>query len=326
MRRRKLRKAFLFAGVFFVMTAAIVGVDAWTFPARNQPDPARPIPGEHGIWLRYTWYFGQHSEAEERALAIRLERHGLKNAFFHVRSIEEDGSLKYRYPEQAKRLVRAVRSRLRPIAWIYAGNPDGMGKVDLTRAAVRRRMVEEAVWLVKECGFAGIQWDYEICPSGDKGLIDLLKATRSALPQGSLLSVAAPVWMPADSLGWSEAYFARVARECDQIAVMCYDTGMIVPRAYAWLVRQQVERVTAAVAGVNPACKVLFGLPAYEEGGPSHNQRSETLAMGLRAVQDALRSLSVNRGAFGGVSPFAEYTMDEAEWRLVHECVKATSP
>jgi hypothetical protein len=175
--------------------------------------------------------------------------------------------------------------------------------------------------LIREAGFDGIQWDYESCPDGDRSFLALLEETRSALPPGTLLSAAVPVWMPPplSSIGWTEDYFGQVSKRCDQLAVMCYDTGFFLPRSYVWLVSQQVIRVTRAVGSANPACRVIFGLPTYDEGAWSHWSHAESLAMGLRGVQDGIESGRADMRVFAGIAPFADYTTSEGEWRLLQK-------
>lgn len=266
---------------------ALAGLaDYFLYPAlvrAHQPSANR---GENALWLRYTWYFGQKTDIETRDLADLLRREQVRYAYCHVRQIDRDGKLVYRYPERARRLVRALH-RLAPevkvLAWVYAGNPGADGLVDLANPRVRAAMVGEASWLVAVCGFDGVQWDYETCQNGDAGLPLLLRETRAELPSGKLLGVAAAPWLPWHrwGWGWSEDYFAAVAGECDQVAVMCYDTGAHLPRAYVWLLGQECRRVLPAVARANPACRVLLGLPTYGKGVPAHNPRTENLRLGL---------------------------------------------
>ena len=177
-------------------------------------------------------------------------------------------------------------------------------------------MVAEALWLVRDCGFDGVQWDVEPCPDGDTGFLALLRETRAALPPGKLLSTATPMWQPAALLqfGWSDAYFAQVAANCDQMAVMCYDSGFYTPRAYVWLVRQQAIHVTHAVAQGNPKCRVLLGVPTYGGGLSFHNPRAENLTMALRGVREGLADPGANVSVFAGVAPFADYTTSAQDW------------
>jgi hypothetical protein len=275
--------------------------------------------GENGLWLRYLWYFGRKSDAETVALARRLREHQISDAWFHVRSIQADGTLKYRYPDRARRLTDHLR-RLAPgvglLAWIYAGNPAGRGEVDLSRPAVRRAMVREAVWLTTVCGFDGVQWDYEICPDGDPHLLALLRETRAALPSGKIIGVATAMWLPRPfrRWGWSDAYFTEVSRHCDQLAVMGYDSGLYLPRAYTWLLSRQVVHVTRAVARGNPRCRVHIGVPTYAYGGPSHHPPVENIAVALKGVRAGVADRRAELSVFAGVAPFADYTTQPEEW------------
>src|SRR5262249_38979096 len=133
----------------------------------------------------------------------------------------------------------------------------------------------------------------------------LLRETRAALPAGCILSAAVPMWFPAPlgRCGWSDTYFGRVAASCDQLAVMCYDSGVYLPRAYAWLVSQQAVHVTRAVGISNPHCRVLLGLPTYGRGGLSHHAPAENLRVALVGVRAGLADPRADRAAFAGWRP-----------------------
>ncbi|WP_395138011.1 hypothetical protein [Armatimonas sp.] len=148
----------------FSYGAAISG---WTLSTRT-----------NGLWVRYTHYFGQKSDAEISALCERLKAEGIRDAYFHVRFIQADGSLKFRYLEQAQRLVMAVHRqapRTRAIAWVYVGNARGEGAVVLSDPTVRQKMVAEALWLCTECGFDGTRRQ---CPSTMAGRMRLSPTCR----------------------------------------------------------------------------------------------------------------------------------------------------
>ncbi|MCE5238528.1 hypothetical protein LLH23_08555 [bacterium] len=310
----RLRRGPILLALLFVAALA----DYWLYPLCVSPDVPSPNYGENALWLRYTWYFGQRSGADLHRLAHDLRVLEIRYAYFHVRLVNREGKLVYRYPDPARRLVRTLH-RLAPkvkvLAWVYAGNVRAGGLVDLDDAAMRSNMVGEALWLTQTCGFDGVQWDYETCRDGDPGLLELLRETRAALAPRKLLGVAAAPWLPWHrwGWGWSEGYFGEVARECDQIAVMCYDTGMHWPRWYAWLLGQECRRVPVAVVAANPHCRVLLGLPTYGRGVPAHNPRAENLPLALVAVRNTLGSRPLSP-ALAGVALFADYTTEPAEW------------
>jgi hypothetical protein len=320
--RRRLTLALL-------LPLCLLLLDYALFPALAGAGPPPPPRSDNGLWLRYGWYFGRHTGAEAQALGTRLQRDRIRDAFFHVRHVQADGRLRYRYPEQARVLLRELRRtapEVRAIAWIYAGNTGagGLPRVPLADPEVRRRMVEEARWLVDECGFDGIQWDYEICPDGDPSMLALLRETRAALP-GKWLSVATPLWAPRPfrRWTWSDAMFEQAAGTCDQIAVMGYDSGMYLPRGYVWLLRQQVVHVTRALAAANRRtggdCRMLVGVPTYARGGASHHAHAENLGMALLGVREGLADRRSKPETFNGIAPFADYTTQEDEWQLYRE-------
>lgn len=280
--------------------------------------------GRNGLWLRYPWYFGEHTDSEVRALADQLHRDRIRYAYFHVRHINPRGALAFRYPEEARRLLATMRERapgVRCIAWVYAGNARGKGEVDLASAAVRLAMVREAVWLCEECGFDGVQWDYEVCPDGDGAFLALMARTREALPQGKLLACAAPAWAPQPFTrrwGWSAEYYSLVAATCDQIAVMCYDTDICYPRAYVAFLRRQPRRILPAVGQGNPDCRVLLGVPTYEGYSLTHPAHSEQLRLAVKRIREGLSGAS-NVGASEGIALFADYTTSPTEWAVYRE-------
>ncbi|HVT10909.1 MAG TPA: hypothetical protein VHE55_01475 [Fimbriimonadaceae bacterium] len=294
------RRARRWVAAFCLFVLTALAVDYFAYPYGSLLGGRSSNRGENGLWLRYTWYFSQYSRVEVVELGQRLAREQVRYAYFHVRSVLVDGRLKYRHAESAdfNRRLHEADPKICSIAWVYVD-----GSVDLSNETVRRQMAEEASWLVHTCGFDGVQWDYEPCHSGDAGLLRLLEATRAALP-GAFLSVATPTWFPwpVSGAGWTEEYFGEVGKRCDQIAVMCYDTGFVTPRSYAWLVGQQAERVPRAAG----KCQVLLGLPTYEAGGRSHNPRAENLKIGLKAVRES--------DGVAGIALFADYTTDAAEW------------
>lgn len=279
--------------------------------------------GENGLWLRHSWYTGQRSDADVRELARALRDRQIRYAFFHVRHIATDGTLRYRHADTSRRLVATLHEEapsVEAIAWAYAGELFGEGEVDLSSPVVREAMVGEASWLVEECDFDGVQWDYEVCHDGNPHFLQLMRQTREALPDDQLLSAAVPLWVPPGfrRWGWSDDYFAQVAATCDQLAVMCYDSAQYLPRSYVWLVRQQAVHVTQAVARGNPNCRVLLGVPTYGDEGslPSHRAHAENIRLALKGVREGLIDSRADRSVFAGVAVFADYTTEPEEWDL----------
>jgi hypothetical protein len=314
-------RRWIVAGVLALLT--LLAADYYLYPLWAPIGGRSFNHGDNGLWLHYDWYFGTAKESIP-TLAQRLKAEQIRWAYFHVRFIGKSGKLRYRHPEFAKQLAKLRAALADPsiklIAWIYIGNERGITGVDLADARVRAAIAGEARWLVHECGFDGVQYDYELCADGDADFLKLLRETRAQLKQApakpALLSVATPMWLawPFRYWGWSDEYFARVAALCDQMAVMGYDSGLYLPRQYVWLMRQQAMHVTRAAAHGNPQCRVLLGVPTYKDSSPSHHVHTENLRMALKGVREGMATNAAVPGSFSGVAIFADYTTNPAEW------------
>ncbi len=293
-----------------LVLALSVVVDYFAYPLLMRPDRQDFNKGINGLWLGSRWYLGRAGEHDLSEMCARLRGAQVRYAYFHVRGIDRSGSLKYHQQKEAAALVRYLHDHapgVKAIAWVGALSLRSGGEVGLGFQRVRRKMASEARWLTDACGFDGIQWDYESCPDGDLDFLRLLAETRSQLGPDKLLSIAVPMW-------WSSRYYRPVARSCDQVAVMCYDTGCFLPRAYALWVADEVARVTAAVAAANPLCKVVFGVPTYKDKTIYHHAYTENLAMALIGVKDGLGKKRAALSAFEGIAPYADFTTGSAEW------------
>jgi hypothetical protein len=320
---QKAKRPFLWlAWLGLLILLAFVGLllDFFLYPRFAMPSgPSRNI-AENGLWLRYTWYFGRYTPQTEQAMLQRLQTAGVRYAYFHVLSVDGTGVLKYHKKDSALKLTSYLHKaspQTKLYAWVYAGNRQGLGQVDLSNPQTLHHMVKEAVWLTKTCGFDGVQWDYECCNSDDVGFVQLLRATRAAIGPKKLIGVASPVRMPdavAGRLGWSDAYFEKISRLCNQICVMGYDTGMVTPRTYVAFMRMQTICVTADVSRANPRCRVLIGIPTYDDKTPSHNPYSENLRFALTGVRNGAANKAARPGVLAGVAVFADYTTDYGKW------------
>jgi len=273
--------------------------------------------GKNGLWLRYFWYAGKETDlAQWDAMAKRLIDHQIKYAYFHMLTTAADGKLRSHHLDRAQKITSFVHKRApetQVIAWVYIGSPATPDQVDLSKPAVRAALIQEMHWLTQECGFDGVQWDYEFCASGDLGFVELMKESKAALAPDKLLCTATPMWYPNTLWGWDDKYFHTVASVSDQIAVMCYDSYFYSPSAYVWLLREQALHATTACEGTK--CRVILGLPTYEDVTLSHHSRVESLRNALRGVYEGIHDDHFNDTTFDGIALFADYTTDEQEWQ-----------
>lgn len=295
-------------------------IDCATYLRFNPPGGKSWNTGRNGIWLRYLWYFDQKTSDEKEALVSRLAQNRFKYAFFHVRGTDVHGQMIFKYEDKARRLVDWIHDRLpetKAVAWLYVPSNFGREGVDLSDSTSRKNLVESCRWLVEDCGFDGVQIDYEFFPNDDKEFPFLLEDVRKAVGPLSLISVATPMWYPGALWGWDDNHFTSVAEHCDQIAVMGYDSWLYSPRLYSGLMSQQAVQVTRAVSRARNKCTVLLGIPVYDtdSGTPAHLTFAENIVSALKGVREGLSDPGAVPSVFEGVAPFAEYTMEEDEWQ-----------
>jgi hypothetical protein len=218
-------------------------IDYFSFEGTHPLRAVCKNKGKNGLWLRYLWYTGKETDpAQWDAMAKRLVDYQIKYAYFHVLTTASNGKLKSHHLDNAQKITSFVHKKApgtQVIAWLYIGSTATPDQVDLAKPEVRAALIKEMHWLTQECGFDGVQWDYEFCVPGDPGFIELMKESKAALAPGKLLCTATPMWYPNTLWGWDDKYFHAVASVSDQIAVMCYDSYCYSPSAYVWLLREQ---------------------------------------------------------------------------------------
>jgi hypothetical protein len=171
-----------------------------------------------------------------------------------------------------------------------------------------------------------VQLNVEPVRSGDRDFLRLLDELRAALPPGKVLSVAAyppPTrWHPFPDVHWEESYFKEVARRCDQMAVMMYDAGQSVPKAYQRLMADW----TVEVLDWSEGKAVLLGVPTYDDAGVGyHDPRVENLPNALLGIH---RGLSQRRpqANYQGVAIYCDWETSDSEWAHFREHFLRTSP
>ena len=147
---RRIRRGLVRAGAWAggvlggVVAVVVVATWVWWWPA---PSAGQGSRGVNALWARHQWVGQGHSDGEYRALADTLRRGEISDVFFHVGPLDPDGSIPPgRYTHAAELL--AAMDRLAPgvRAQAYVGQVtrQGAGPLDLTRLAVRDRIVGTA--------------------------------------------------------------------------------------------------------------------------------------------------------------------------------------
>ncbi len=286
----------------------------------------------NGLWLQHGWlgddlWFSlndrEHLKAELRAeasvvaLRARLDEHGIRDVFPHLCPAQPDGSLLPVDRAATKRFLSVMAGK-RVMPWI--GGVLG-SSAQPHEARWRKSFVASAVALLRRFPeFAGVHLNIEPCPSGHAGYLALLDELRAALPEGKLLSVAAfappSLLHPFDDVHWSEAYYREVARRAQQLVPMLYDTSLHFVMPYRGLVKSWAKEVLAWSEG----SEVLLGLPAFDDRGVGyHDPDVECLEHALAGVHGALHELESVPPSYRGVALYADWTMNDAKWRVFAE-------
>ena len=284
-----------------------------------------PHPFNHdrnAVWLEHRWLERRQPDADVEALLARLHARGIAYVFPHIIPFDAAGRLPPHDRDEMRAFLAAARRvspDMRVLPWI-GGVRRGYkrqrpGTVELGDLAQRQRMVAEVRGIVDE-GFDGVHLDVEPVDDGNDEYLALLRAVRTAVGRGRVLSVSAtrpaPVGLPrAPNFAWSPSYYARVAATVDQVVIMAYDTALPTAPLYQRYVRWAARSVAWALSGSE--ARVLMGIPTYKPYTFMHRRGVETPENSLAGVVAGLRGLGAG-GTFEGVALYAEWTTDEAEW------------
>ncbi len=310
-----------------LLLAALAGAGGLVYLAYAPAGDTAPHPFNHdrnAVWLEHRWLERPHPEAEMEALFSRLRSRGMAYVYPHLIPFDATGRLPPHDREQMRAFLAAARRvapELRVLPWV-GGLRKGYrrqrpGTIELANLAQRQRLVAEARGLVDE-GFDGVHLNVEPVDDGNDEFLALLRALRTAVGAGAVLSIAAirpaPVGLPrAPNFAWSPDYYARVAATVDQIVIMAYDTALPTPSFYRRYVRWAARSVAGALDASGSDARVLMGIPTYEPYGFMHRSGVETPENALAGVVAGLRGLGAG-GTFEGVALYAEWTTDAAEW------------
>ena len=165
---------------------------------------------------------------------------------------------------------------------------------------------------------AGIHINIEPMPSGNNDFLILLGELRQAVPDSTILSVAAfpppSLWHQFSNVHWGESYFRQVSERVDQLAVTMYDTAIKWPKLYQRL----MSGWTSDVLAWGEDSKVLLGIPVYDDSGVGyHFPEVENLQNALLGIHAGLASFEELPTSYSGVAIYCEWEMDDQEWQLL---------
>jgi hypothetical protein len=279
----------------------------------------------NGIWIQHGWlghdsWFVQNrrdkakfrSDEKIQELADLLSRHGVEYVFPHLCPCDPGGSIASVDPRQAERFLEYFED-FKVIPWV--GGLLGV-HCFLESGRWRAEFVSSVGDLLRAYSrLAGIQVNIEPLPNGNPDFLLLLEELRNAMPDGSILSVAAypppTQWHPFPRIHWEEDYFRRVAERVDLLAPMMYDTALRLPKLYQFL----ISTWTSEVLDWSGDTQVLLGIPAYDDAGVGyHFPEVENLENALLGIHAGLSSCEPLPENYRGVAIYCEWEMDLQEW------------
>jgi hypothetical protein len=284
--------------------------------------------GKNGIWIQHGWigddvWFERNQrdkskfrEVEKiKKLAHLLESHGMKFVFPHLCPCSTGGAIASVDQTQIERFLDFFEN-FSVIPWV-----GGVLNKNcfLESKEWRTNFVASIVDLLEtHPRLAGIQINIEPLPTGNKGFLTLLSEIRNNMPKGKILSVAAypPTTLlhPFSEVHWEESYFRNVAQNCDQMAVMMYDTGLSSTKLYQYL----MSKWTNEVLNWSDNTHVLLGVPAYNDPGVGyHSPEVENLKNAIMGINASLIQFEQFPKNYTGIAIYCEWEMDDEKWDLL---------
>jgi glycosyl hydrolase family 18 (putative chitinase) len=321
--------------VAVLVIALVVASGGWLWLSRTRTAyPGSHFNrGENAVWLEHSWAGEAHSAAQIDQLAAQLKREQVRFVYLHVGPLDSHGNIPVERYAYAQSFVASLKQRdagIAVLAWIgqlerASGLPPDQ-TVDLTSADTREAIAATAAHFVSALGFDGVHYDIEPMINNSPHFLDLLDATRAALPSGAMLSISAPMWAPNAHIAewlragldkgaslWTTYYYATVAKHVDQIVVMMYNTAIPNGSLYGLFVKQETSHILSAVRSAHSPPQVLIALPTYHDNGFWFHDFAENLDTGLPGVVAGLNADRDTR-PFVGVALYRYGTTSAADW------------
>lgn len=303
----------------------------WLWSPGLDVQDGRHDRNQNGIWISHGWlgddnWFTHNRKTNElsryrnqeviRALAAKFRAHHITDVFPHLCPADIEGPIPAVDATQTEKFLDEFAG-FRVMPWI--GGPNG-GSARFRDEKWRQAFLGSVKQLLEaHPRFTGVHLNVEPLASGDADFLKLLEELKATLPSGKMLSIAAyppPTrWQPSEDVHWNEAYFREVAKRCDQIVVMMYDTSLLVPKLYQNLMAAWATEVLAWSEGK----PVLLGVPTYNDTGVAyHHPRVENLRNALLGIHRGLsrQSLPTN---YQGVAIYCDWETDGSEWKHFQE-------
>ena len=325
MRRRWVKwvRRLAVAALAIVLVPVLAATAVLGYAYIGDPAPRSSSTGNDALWMGHAWVDGRRDAEDFQRLAERLRASGIRDVYVHVGPLSDEGTLDAELHPRSQWFLDQMDDALpdvRVSAWL--GNVVGPEGLDLDHKATRQNILDAARTMLRE-GFDGIHYNFEPVPSGNHGLLRLLRRTHElTAASDGVLSMAAEPTEPfptaapisrriARPLYWTTGYLHEVAERVDQVAIMVYDSGMPLPFLYGGYVVRQTKR---ALETVPPSTALLIGAPAYPDDTLFYRPYAETVAGTARAVRVALTEHPGRRPNVG-IAMYVDFAATRQDWQ-----------
>lgn len=277
--------------------------------------------GANGLWIGHKWYTGREVRTDERVppeaigpLVERLRAANVRYVFVHVGPARPEGDIE----DSAAPLFAQLRQAYPEgvfLAWLGAR----LDRISLDQAAWRSNIATHNEKLRAE-GFDGVHFNLEPLRDAEPGYLELLAVVRARMGDEWIISQATPrsalIGVPIagfDRSSWSAGFYRATLDLANQTVLMAYDTNLRFEPLYVAFVRDQTRRLTRMACAAR-SHELLIGIPAYQDAADDSISQVENIRNASRGVRAALESFPTRPRCFGGVSVYANWVTNDAEW------------
>ena len=312
--------------------AVILGIPAIAY-LLWQPGSNEPLPeyANNAIWLGHGWmgddgWFERNNRNKNdfrsvekiSALFKKLTDNKISTVYPHLCPAELNGKIAPYDSRQVERFLDlAEQYNIKVIPWIggvfekSARPADGKWRKNFVAS------VDEL--LKKHPRLAGVQVNIEPMPSGNTDFLMLLKELHT-VTQSKILSVAAypppTKWHQFPDVHWELTYIRQIAQNCNQLAVMMYDTAIPLEKFYIKLMTDWTNQLTATVR--SRGCELLLGIPAYEDANVGyHHPQVENINSALQGISASFRKNESN-----GIAIYCEWEINADKWQVWSKAIR----
>ena len=302
-----------------LITAAIVSIAAaWL---RHPVGSTSFDTGANGLWIGHKWYTGRDVRTGESVTAKDvahltglLRAANVRYVFVHVGPASAAGDTE----DTAAPLFTELRAAYPEgvfLAWLGAR----LDRIALDQTTWQSNIATLNERLRAE-GFDGVHFNLEPLRDAEPGYLELLATVRARLGDDWIISQATPPSLPGGmnvaGIGrsfWSGGFYRATMDIADQTVVMAYNANLRFEPLYIAFVRDQTQRL-AQWACAARSHQLLIGIPAFRDSVNDSASRIENIRSASLGVRSALESFPTRPRCFDGVSVYANWVTDDAEW------------